>query len=530
MRPLYTSTLLKTSIIFLAFLFTSAATYGNEEDIVKKKADFIIKVASSINYPDQSKTKLYKIGLYGKSRKINAIYEEIQSRKTQLTINGKAVELLKFRNTKRIEPVDLIYVEGNSKIRIKELNEQLAGHPYIIVTENFPFGMSMLNFAMNKKNELFFEIQENAIKNKGAKINRNLLSSSNRVTSSKQWQLNLESAVLVIQKHERTINVQTKEINKQDTVIKEQENTINLQTEEIDEKATVINSQRQTITVSLIFLLITSGLVFLLFRISRQRKKVLNELEQKNKEIISSIQYAKRIQSTILPSQNQIKEQFDEFFILYKPKDIVAGDFYWLEKEGGKIFFTVADCTGHGVPGAIISVMCSNALSKAVKELLILQPGKILDKTVELLEERMSNSEEDITDGMDLALCCLDPKTRKLEYSGANNPLYYISKGVLKKIKADRQPIGKYSERKPFTNHVLDVEKGDCIYIFSDGFADQFGGPNDKKFKYKPFRELLLANHNKPMEEQKQLLNKAFKKWKGELEQIDDICIIGLRV
>lgn len=259
-------------------------------------------------------------------------------------------------------------------------------------------------------------------------------------------------------------------------------------------------------------------------------KEAYDLVAEKNKEILDSIRYAKRIQSAILPPQKLVKQYLHDSFILYKPKDIVAGDFYWMEHEGDKLLFTAADCTGHGVPGAIVSVMCSNLLTKAVKELNILEPAKILDKTVDLLEARLSKSEEEIGDGMDLALCSLDLKSGKLEYSGANNPLYYIRNGELHEIKADKQPVGKYINRKPFTNHTIEVQKGDCFYIFSDGYADQFGGPSGKKFKYVAFKKLLLDIHNKPMEEQMNILDRNFEEWKGDLEQIDDICVIGLRI
>lgn len=255
-----------------------------------------------------------------------------------------------------------------------------------------------------------------------------------------------------------------------------------------------------------------------------------NLIRKKNKEILDSINYAKRIQSAILPPIKLVREYLTDSFILYKPKDIVAGDFYWIEIVEDKVFFTAADCTGHGVPGAMMSVMCSNALSKAVKELEIYQPAKILDKTVEILEEHFAKSEEEVKDGMDIALCCLDLKTKKLQYAGANNPLYHISKGELKEIKPDKQPIGKYDDRRPYTNHSIDITSGDCFYIFTDGFADQFGGPNEKKFKYKPFKQLLLDNHNRPMNEQKDILDKTIENWKGQLEQVDDVCIIGLRI
>lgn len=268
--------------------------------------------------------------------------------------------------------------------------------------------------------------------------------------------------------------------------------------------------------------------------IERLRNVELKEahdlLAEKNKEITDSIQYAKRIQNAILPSIKSTKEFLPKSFILYKPKDIIAGDFYWVEKRHGKVFFAAGDCTGHGVPGAMVSVMCSNALSRAVKELGISEPAGILNKTVELLEEHFVKSEEDVKDGMDIALCALDLKTNTLEYSGANNPLYQIRDGELTEFKADKQPIGKYEHRKPYINHSIGIRAGDCYYVFTDGFADQFGGAEGKKFKYKAFRQLLLANHNKPEEEQAQILDKAFEDWRGQLEQVDDICVIGIRI
>lgn len=259
-------------------------------------------------------------------------------------------------------------------------------------------------------------------------------------------------------------------------------------------------------------------------------KKAHDLVAEKNKEITDSIQYAKRIQNAILPPQKLVKEYLSETFILYKPKDIVAGDFYWMDRKEGKVLFAAADCTGHGVPGALVSVICNNGLNRSVREYGLTAPGKILDKTREIVIAEFEKSEEDVKDGMDIALCSLDLVAKKLDYAGANNPLYYINKGELKEIKPDKQPIGKYADKHPYTNHTLDIETGDCIYIFSDGFADQFGGPKGKKFKYKSFRELLLEIHSKPMDEQKQILDKALEDWKGPLDQLDDICVIGLRI
>lgn len=258
-------------------------------------------------------------------------------------------------------------------------------------------------------------------------------------------------------------------------------------------------------------------------------KKAHDLVAEKNREITASIQYAKRIQEAILPSEQYVKDNFPESFIYYQPKDIVAGDFYWLEVIGAGLFFAVADCTGHGVPGAMMSVMCSNALSKSVKELNITSPGKILDKTAELLEYRLAGG-KDVSDGMDIVLCKLDFKKMEIVFAGANNPLWIVRDTELIEIKGDKQPIGKYDGRKPFREHVIHLKKGDCIYLFTDGYADQFGGPREKKFKYTALKELLLNAGEQSMKKQKEMLELQMNEWKGEVEQVDDICIAGIRI
>ncbi len=293
-----------------------------------------------------------------------------------------------------------------------------------------------------------------------------------------------------------------------------------------------------------------------------QQRELLSE---KNKEIIDSITYARRIQSAILPPARVVKEYLQESFILYKPKDIVAGDFYWLEHvrrdssfEGGKgdvVLFAAADCTGHGVPGAMVSLVCHNALNSALREHHLIEPGKILDKTREIVAHEFEKSDEDVKDGMDIALCSLSLNDtddgnsgRVLQYAGANNPLWIITSSpegsnneeitplmasqgnrYLFEIKADKQPIGKYAEAKSFTTQTVQLHKGDNIYIFSDGYADQFGGDKGKKFKARAFKDFLLSIQDQSMEQQRKLIDEKFENWKGNLEQLDDVCVIGVR-
>lgn len=273
--------------------------------------------------------------------------------------------------------------------------------------------------------------------------------------------------------------------------------------------------------------------------IEEQKSKVslaYDELEEKNKEILDSITYAKRIQGAILPSKKIVKEHLQESFILYKPKDIVAGDFYWMESfdkssdANNIILFAACDCTGHGVPGAMVSVVCHNALNRSVREYGLRIPGEILDKTRSIVIQEFEKSDEEVKDGMDISLCALNLKESILYWAGANNPLWIIRNSELIEYKPDKQPIGKYADAKPFATQKIQLQKNDCLYIFTDGYADQFGGEQGKKYKAAKMKSLLLSIHTQPMEAQSVIINANFEQWKGNLEQVDDICMIGVKI
>jgi len=285
-----------------------------------------------------------------------------------------------------------------------------------------------------------------------------------------------------------------------------------------------------------LIILIFSIFLYKRWRIAKEQKILIEEksrlIEQKNREVLDSISYAKRIQSAILPPEKLVKEFLVNSFILYKPKDIVAGDFYWMETVGDTIIFAAADCTGHGVPGALISVVCHNALNRSVREFGLIDPGAILDKTREIIIQEFAKSEDDVNDGMDISLCALNMKTHAVQWSGANNPLWVVrhnSDGI-HEVKANKQPIGKYSKYETFDTHNIQLEQGDALYLFTDGFADQFGGPDGRKFKARNMKELVMSMKGEPMDVQKQLFEQTFESWKGNLEQVDDVCVLGIRV
>jgi len=236
-----------------------------------------------------------------------------------------------------------------------------------------------------------------------------------------------------------------------------------------------------------------------------------------------------------MESENTTKS----FFILYKPKDIVSGDFYHAlahknNSDDNELFYMcTADCTGHGVPGALMSMMGISHLNESIIEKKLVHPNDILDNMRKGIIASLNpeGSEEESKDGMDCILCAFDFKNMKLEFAAANNPLWLVREGVVLEYKPDKMPVGKYGDTmKPFTLQTVDLKKGDIVYSFTDGYADQFGGEKGKKFKYKQLQNLLLDNSAAPMDEQKKILDKAFEDWRGNLEQVDDVCVIGIRI
>lgn len=262
-------------------------------------------------------------------------------------------------------------------------------------------------------------------------------------------------------------------------------------------------------------------------------------IEEKSKDIRDSINYAQRIQYAVLPAFEKMDKTLKDYFILFRPKDIVSGDFYWFANTHSVsgdnatpqeiAVIAAADCTGHGVPGALMSIIGSTILNRSTTDTTVYDPAQALG----FLNKEISKTLNSIKDGMDISLCAINFEKMEMQYAGANNSLYIVRKKQFIEVKADKKAIGadtENAEMKTFTNHVIKLEKGDMVYLFTDGYADQFGGPKGKKFKYKQFQEVLLEINDKSSATQKQILNSRFDQWKGDLDQVDDILVIGIRI
>ncbi len=277
-------------------------------------------------------------------------------------------------------------------------------------------------------------------------------------------------------------------------------------------------------------------ILFSRWRIATRQKRIIDEqramVEEKNDEILDSINYAKRIQSAILPSFESIRSAFPKFGLIYQPKDIVAGDFYWIHQSENLVYIAVADCTGHGVPGAFMSLLCNNALNRAILEAGASTPGEVLTQTRKIILAEFAKSQMNLNDGMDVSICAWDQKNETLTWAGANNPLWILKQHSTEiiELKGDKQPVGNHHDYKNFTTHNVSISKGDRIYLFSDGIPDQFGGEHGKKFKSKQLKEVVLSSMSKSISEQIQTIEKSINNWKGELDQIDDICLLAIEI
>jgi len=273
------------------------------------------------------------------------------------------------------------------------------------------------------------------------------------------------------------------------------------------------------------------------FKVTQKQKEIIEKqkhlVEESQKEIIDSITYAQRIQQVLLTPEKYIGNYVKEFFILFKPKDIVSGDFYWAANIKNRFYLATADCTGHGVPGAFMSMLGINFLNEIMIEKGITRPNEVLNtlRTEIIAALNPEGSAVESKDGMDMSLCCFDFSNNTLEFALANNGIYIVRKNEVIELKPDKMPVGKYTDKvNPFTYNKIQLQQGDVVYTYTDGYADQFGGPKGKKFNYRQVKELLISISNQSLQNQKEILSTNFNTWKGSLDQVDDVCLIGVKV
>ncbi|MDI9342196.1 MAG: tetratricopeptide repeat protein [Sediminibacterium sp.] len=367
------------------------------------------------------------------------------------------------------------------------------------------------------------------------------------------YQLSLKNRLLYDSLRQEKLKTKTDELEtkyeaqKKDLLISQQESRLQLRESENKRKTLMLWSGLAVLVISLLLMLV----VFRSFKRTQKANRIIskqnNELEiqkqeienqkqlveEKQKEIIDSINYAQRIQHAVLTGKTVWEKIGSDYFVLFKPKDIVSGDFYWAyNAPNGRSIFALADCTGHGVPGGFMSMLGNSFLNELVIESKLFKADVILnklrDKVIHALEQQGKTNQKD---GMDMALCVWNRLDNTLEFAGANNPIWIFRNGKIEEYKADKMPIGfLLDEQPPFKSQTILLEKGDVIYMSSDGFPDQFGGPKGKKYMYRKMEQFLVSMAGKPMAEQHQFLIKEFNDWKGNLEQLDDVCVLGVRV
>lgn len=414
-----------------------------------------------------------------------------------------------------------------------------------------------LEKSITEQQYLLIEQQQDEIRDQELLItdNRRTLEKLRSEINIREAEIEQKTSVLEIQKGEiksqsLTIEAQLREVQEQGEILREQEQNIQEKEESIfqkekeikrqDEKivlqAEAIQTQKIIILATILALILVFGLVYFIWR-NYQNKKRANILLQAQRDqiayqkqhITDSIEYAKMIQAAILPSMELFSHKL-EHFVVFKPRDIVSGDFYWAEQINGKFLIVTADCTGHGVPGAFMSMLGISLLNEIIISKEISRPDQILNhlraKIIEALRQQAGSV---VKDGMDMTVCLFDSETLQLQFSGANNPLYLVSEGQLTQIKGDKMPVAIHDIMDPFSLHQLSLKRGDTFYTFSDGYADQFGGPQRKKFLSKNFKNLLLSVQDLSMIEQGNRLDEVFTDYRLDLEQIDDVVVIGVK-
>jgi len=473
----------------------------------------------------------------------------------KLNMEGLAVnELFREQAIKTREDWEALFIETD--IALEHEKEVVQEQKIVIDSQEVEISRQS---AMIRAQLALLDSLNNEILDKEKTIEQKILILDNQVREIGQQNDEILKQKQEVESQQSTLGKQQEKISQQESQIEQQSIQISEQQTILIERLKAIEKQKMLIWFFVIALILVSGLGYFIYRGYRIKKESNIKLEAKNrlitqqkdeiqqqkeiaesqrdqiayqkKHITDSIHYALRIQTALLPSLELFSEKLDHF-VLYKPRDIVSGDFYWVAEIGPQIMIISADCTGHGVPGAFMSMLGVSFLNEIILNKGIIQPDQVInslrEEIIHALKQKESDSE--VKDGMDICVCLLDPEKRSLQFAGALCPLWILSKGELTEIKGDKMPVAIHETMIPFTNHWIDLKQGDTFYIFSDGFVDQFGGPNQKKYLSKNFKITLGEMQAKPMYEQGAELDRIFEEWREDVEQIDDVTVIGVRV
>ena len=444
-------------------------------------------------------------------------------------------------NLSKNEAAEVLSTMDANKKTISEKEERLSVQEKTLWYQESEIKTQQKNLAKQKDK---IDEQLNSILNQEQKLRLQEQKLELTIKQNKAQEADLEIT-------KKEVAIQQQKINNQKSVLLNQQNDIDKQNKKLISQLGQINSQKTILYLAAFLVLIIAIALIVAYKGNKNKQKanvLLSQqkteinlqrelVEEKQKEILDSINYAKRIQYSLLASNKLLNENLPEHFLFFKPKDVVSGDFYWGASTGSatnkKFILVTADSTGHGVPGAIMSMLNISCLNESINADKLTQPADILNATRKKIIEHLLNdgSAEGGKDGMDCSLVSFDFENKKLIYAAANNPVWIIRDKTFIALAADRMPVGKHDKDSvPFTQHEFDLQSGDMVYTLTDGFPDQFGGPKGKKFMYKQLENLLISISHESMEIQKQKLEDVFENWKGDLEQVDDVCMIGVRV
>ncbi|MFW5793039.1 MAG: YfiR/HmsC family protein [Bacteroidota bacterium] len=652
--------------IFLAFIIflssSSFSSFQDEHSPAFQRAEYILYILNNIEWPNEDEFDVLEIGVLEDENDITKELEKLAEGKT--TKNSKPVRIVQFKSIENIKPVQMLYVNRTEGYDIDEILKKIKGNHTLLISENYEFQSSMINFIIIDK-VLRFEINTARIEDEGLKASPLFVAKS--IKSEADWvKLYLQAENLLFKEQEivaqqnveiarqkdlieeqlSTIKLQYEEIEKQKEQIAEQiqklrnldadiknkekeirntiiilaqktkqinesiakieqaEDELKKKTQEINDKEVMIQQQDTQIYAQLqeiekqklvivmaailsVFLIILGYFIYRSYLIKKRANHILKKkndhiqkqkteiemqrniatdqrdmIAKQNKSIQDSINYASRIQEAVLPPKELLSSEVKNYFILNKPKEVVSGDYYWMASKDGSLIISAADCTGHGVPGAFMSMLGVAFLNEIVNKLEVLKANEILNmlRKYVISSLRQTGKDEETKDGMDIALCILNTSNHNIQFSGANNPLYIVrskenldfeiaeSENMslfrnndthnLYRLKGDRMTVA-FSRKAdiPFTNNDLQLLPGDSIYMFSDGFIDQFGGPEGRRYKSSNFAQKLLEIQHLSMEQQNTELNKEIEDWKkypnkagNPYSQIDDILVIGIKI